>query len=868
MVAEVGPEVCRFALLKQVVGDRPSFSNYIELQVADHQDALAAFAAFAAVLDHALPRILGLVVFGPVNGESFTITQSGWTISKPDLSRAFGFDQIVVMNDAAATAMSLDWLGVEDSFAIGGETPPGTPLGAGRYAVVSADLGLGVSAIEVANGSCRVIDTEGGHMAFAPNGPVESEVLKHFAGLYGRVSYERVLSWPGLAQLHASLCALEDRNASLLAPLEILLYGRTGADPLCVRALDCFCGVLGDFAGDVALALGANRGVFLTGRFVIEAQELIGRSDFRRRFENKGRLSEVVRKLPTWAVVGSSSALLGIARQVMRELKAPERRPSRRSQPSAPHPVASIVSADLGRDMLDAASNGFLVLGADLRIVATNDRFWTGSSATETQRRPGRPVGPCLKAMAQGGDWSADVAQSVLKRLGMGQPFATQRSAFGGRLLCDEARPTPSGGWVITALDITASARRTVELEAITADLRDAKAEADTANRAKSAFLATMSHEIRTPLNGVLGMAQAMALDSLPTKQRDRLDVIRQSGEALLAILNDVLDLSKIEVGKLELELVDFDLDQLLTGAHAAFTALANKKGLSFALTIAETARGLYCGDPTRVRQILYNLISNAVKFTEAGEVRVTADFRDDRLELSVTDTGVGIPADRLCALFGKFVQADVSTTRRYGGTGLGLAICRELTDLMGGSITVRSEPGLGACFEVSLPLTRSSAEAPSDAFAAGPFELPSQLTLKVLAAEDNTVNQLVLKTLLHQLGVDLTVVDNGQEAVDAWEREPWDLILMDIQMPVMDGPDAARRIRQREATSGRTRTPIIALTANVMVHQIDAYRKAGMDGNVAKPLEIPVLFKAIHAAVTETAQPQAALTEGARREV
>jgi PAS domain S-box-containing protein len=247
--------------------------------------------------------------------------------------------------------------------------------------------------------------------------------------------------------------------------------------------------------------------------------------------------------------------------------------------------------------------------------------------------------------------------------------------------------------------------------------LVQAKEDAEAANRAKSTFLATMSHEISTPLNGVLGMAQAMAADGLTETQRERLDVIRQSGETLLAILNDVLDLSKIEAGKLDLdEEGEFDISELARGAHGAFTAIANKKGLSFALEVEPDARGVYRGDSTRVRQILYNLVSNGLKFTEAGEVTVTVSRAGSMLRLSVADTGIGIPPDRLASLFQKFEQADASTTRRYGGTGLGLAICRELAQLMGGAISARSDPGRGATFVVTLPLARIAGEATSPA--------------------------------------------------------------------------------------------------------------------------------------------------------
>jgi signal transduction histidine kinase/AmiR/NasT family two-component response regulator len=384
--------------------------------------------------------------------------------------------------------------------------------------------------------------------------------------------------------------------------------------------------------------------------------------------------------------------------------------------------------------------------------------------------------------------------------------------------------------------------------------LRAAQARAEAANAAKSAFLATMSHEIRTPLNGVLGMAQAMTADRLTARQQDRLGVIRQSGESLLAILNDILDLSKIEAGKLELEIVEFDLSEVARGAYSAFTAIANKKGLSFALD-TQGAHGRYRGDPSRIRQVLYNLISNALKFTEQGEIRVSATYVDGQLSVVVRDTGPGIAPENLSRLFDKFDQLDSSTTRRFGGTGLGLAICRELAQLMDGRMSVESELGLGSRFELRIPLQRLGDESiPAPAPPAQ--EEAASIDLRVLAAEDNAVNQLVLKTLLHQLGVDPHVVEDGKAALEAWEAQAWDLILMDIQMPVMDGLTASAKIRQREAETGRARTPIIALTANAMSHQIKQYQAVGMDGHVAKPIEIAALYQALTAA--SSAGPEA----------
>ena len=389
--------------------------------------------------------------------------------------------------------------------------------------------------------------------------------------------------------------------------------------------------------------------------------------------------------------------------------------------------------------------------------------------------------------------------------------------------------------------------------------LIQAKEDAEAANRAKSGFLATVSHEIRTPLNGLLGMAQAMGNGPLEPAQAERLGIIRQSGEGLLAILNEVLDLSKIEAGKLTLEDGEFDVAELAQAACGTFQAVAEHKGLDFELKVLPAARGSYRGDPMRVRQILYNLIANALKFTDRGAVTILVGRRGEALRLQVRDTGIGMTAEQQMNLFQAFEQAELSTTRRYGGTGLGLAICRELAELMGGRIRLTSAPGRGSSFTVILPLPKVEPRAhapqePTPAANSAGLDRP----LRVLAAEDNSVNQLVLKTLLNQVGVDPVMVGDGRAAIEAWEREPWDLILMDVQMPLVDGPTATMEIRTREVVSGRARTPIVALTANAMDDQVARYRAAGMDGFVAKPIAASRLFAALQAALDGGAQPGA----------
>jgi PAS domain S-box-containing protein len=397
--------------------------------------------------------------------------------------------------------------------------------------------------------------------------------------------------------------------------------------------------------------------------------------------------------------------------------------------------------------------------------------------------------------------------------------------------------------------------RRERRLRELNATLRKARQAADAANDAKSSFLATMSHEIRTPLNAVLGMAQAMANEDLPEAQRSKLDVIRQSGSALLGLLNDLLDLSKVEAGKLELEDGIVDMEEIASGAQAAFAALAGDKDIQLRLAVAPEARGCWLGDPSRTRQVVYNLIGNAVKFTERGEVVLEVDHDGRGLVIRVSDTGPGIPADRRSKLFEKFVQADASTTRRYGGSGLGLAICRELVILMNGEITLDSVESRGSTFTVRLPLARAEQTSAKALTASVRLDRTApHRKLRVLAAEDNPMNQLVLKTLMAQVGIEPHMVDDGEQALQAWASSRWDVILMDVQMPVMDGPTAARLIRERERAEGRARTPIIALTANAMSHHTAMYLSAGMDALAAKPIDFQQLLATIDSLLDEEA--------------
>ena len=856
LLASIGIDSCRFALLDGMEESRPLFSHYRELKITDCRDAADALGQYIAGLNAPPPKLLGLEVSGPANTDQVSVPQSGWTFSSRQLQRQFGFTRTIKLNDVACTARSLPGLTSADIVPVARRGPVALPLAAGRYALIAVDFGLGVSAVTIGSdgAECQPVDTEGGHMAYAPSDEVGEALAHDLRKEYGRVSYERVLTWSALSKLHSLIATRRGERAAELTPLEILLFGRTGSDPICAEALSTYLRILGDFAGDIALALGVTQGVIVSGRLTHEAPELLASNAFRERFDAKGRLTWAVRDLPIWAIVNPVSGLVGLARAVAESPTVSKTiiRPSRK-----PTPIAA--AGGLTDDLLDGCAHGLLLLNADLTIAAVSRRYRDASSAPSESLDIGCGLAGYINRMLQAGELKPDAAAQLMDGFSKRQPFTFERHSPGGRLIREDARPRPAGGWVLTAEDITVSARRTHELETLASELREAKAKAEAANLTKSTFLATMSHEIRTPLNGVLGMAQAIASDALSGPQRERLDIIRQSGEALLAILNDVLDISKIEAGRLELEDVEFELSDLLLGAHSAFTAIANKRGLSFALTIAEPAKGWYRGDPTRVRQIVYNLISNALKFTSSGEVRVDA-FLDDAgdLRLVVKDTGLGIEPAQMAHLFEKFVQADTSTTRKFGGTGLGLSICRELAILMGGDISVQSDSGVGATFTVRLPLPKiASTRAAPQARDESPLETAE--CLRVLAAEDNPVNQLVLKTLLLQVGITITVVNDGAEAVKAWEDAEWDLILMDVQMPHMDGPTATGAIRTREAALGRRRTPILALTANVMTHQVGEYMNAGMDGHVAKPIQLRALLEAMSAVLDQTASEAAA---------
>jgi len=488
--------------------------------------------------------------------------------------------------------------------------------------------------------------------------------------------------------------------------------------------------------------------------------------------------------------------------------------------------------------------DGFLLCDPDDRIVRWNERFlamfpWLRDvirvGMTHAELAHATRTATQFDATPQAGqDWIDNRLRS--RRLGEGE---SARELANGMMVHISDRRTSDGGMVSIYHDVTAAERR----------LAQAKENAEAANQAKSQFLATMSHEIRTPLNAVLGLNELMLNSPLDSQQRRHAELIGSSGRLLLALINDILDVSRIEAGQMQLTSAPFSVRPAAEGVVALMRERAVSKGLALRLEVSPHEDALIKGDVIRIQQILFNLVGNAVKFTDQGAVQVSVAVepgagRDVTLRLEVSDTGIGIPESAMPTLFDRFTQADSTTMRRYGGSGLGLAITREIVQMMGGAIATTSTPGIGSRFTVTIPSrVVDRAEAQPDAAQPGQ-EAPPRPALRLLVAEDNDVNQILINSLLARMGHRVHLVANGRLALEAVRRGDYDLVLMDLQMPEMDGMEATQAIR---ALGGPFASlPIVAMTANAFDEDRQACLAAGMDDYVAKPIDVAQLAEAI----------------------
>ncbi|WP_084458380.1 response regulator [Desulfocurvus vexinensis] len=478
------------------------------------------------------------------------------------------------------------------------------------------------------------------------------------------------------------------------------------------------------------------------------------------------------------------------------------------------------------------------------------------SSLTLEVIRTGKPLMMTRAEMIERRQRTGLTPVGTLSRVWLGVPLVVRDKVIGAMAVQDYTDPAYFSRDDIGILEaVSRQVALAIERKMSEEALHEAGRAAEAASRSKSEFLANMSHEIRTPLNGILGMADLTLDSELTTEQRANLEMLRDSGRALLRVLNDILDISKIEAGKLELTEERFALRQFVRSVAEIFTVEVRRKGVDLRWTVADEVPDLLLGDGGRLRQVLVNLVGNAVKFTDQGEVTVAvtreallagpgadAPGAPVVLRFSVRDTGCGIPADKQGEIFESFSQVDGSLRRRYQGTGLGLAISRRLAGMMGGGITVQSEPGRGSCFEFTavcrVAAGQAQAACPQGPCTPGP--------LRILVAEDNMVNMIYARRILERMGHEVVTANSGRAVLEVMARERFDCVLMDIQMPDMDGLEATRRIR--EAAPGPTpRTvPIVAMTAHAMRGDRERFLAAGMDAYLAKPIEPEQLVRTL----------------------
>ena len=497
--------------------------------------------------------------------------------------------------------------------------------------------------------------------------------------------------------------------------------------------------------------------------------------------------------------------------------------------------------------VIEAMPDGLAYFDVHDRYVLWNKKYEAVAAEFGLKPVRGRTYTDCViipSARASGGGAAEQKAfiDARLARRALASASSEEQSESGRWVRTDENR-TADGGRVSSVVDISTLKEAAREL----AVARDA---AEAANRAKSEFLANMSHEIRTPMNGVLGVADALALSPLDDRQRELVEMIRSSGRILNHLLCDILDLARVESGAMDIVPEPFNLGEAVREAAQLSAVHAADKGIAFELDIAPEAERVVLGDAMRLRQVLGNLASNAVKFTDEGGVSLSVrclDAGEGRYAMATSDTGCGFSAETKSRLFGRFQQADGALTRKAGGSGLGLAISRRLAELMGATLEAESVEGEGSTFTLTivLPAAEQAEAAPTPA-PGGTAEIAVDSPMRVLIVDDNANNRRLLEILLEHLGAEAGMAADGLAAVDAWRAGAYDVIIMDMQMPVMDGLEATRTIRAAERREGRPRTPVLFVSANAMPEHVEAARAAGGDGHLSKPIAAEALFAAL----------------------
>jgi signal transduction histidine kinase/CheY-like chemotaxis protein len=500
------------------------------------------------------------------------------------------------------------------------------------------------------------------------------------------------------------------------------------------------------------------------------------------------------------------------------------------------------------REALDAMPDGMAFYDAEDRLVLWNQRYAEANPELTSKLKAGMTFREIIQ-IGLDKDLYTDArgrqAEWIQERLESRRALTTtiEQRTSDDRWLRVSDRRTAAGGIVTVCTDIT-------DLKNDARALSEARDIAQSANSAKSQFLANMSHEIRTPLNGVIGLAQVLAKTPLSTQQAEMLELIQSSGRTLQALLSDILDLARVESGRLELANEPFHLGRAVREAAQLHESSAEAKGLQFFVEIDDQTDRWIHGDIVRVKQILTNLVSNAVKFTQTGFVSLTVAPGPDRdgtptLRFSIEDTGIGFDSKTRERLFSRFEQADGAITRRFGGSGLGLAISRQLAEMMGGDLDCESEPGGGSAFILTIPFSPAETPVAVPGQALEPASDAPPI-VRVLLADDHPVNRKLVEMILTGAHTELTSVENGAEAVQACRDRDFDIILMDMQMPVMDGLSATREIRLNEAAMGLGRTPIVMLTANALADHIASAEAAGADRHLAKPFDAAELLELI----------------------